>query len=144
MSDEVHSVFYDIPEKEEIVKLLLQRMKDNFPDEQLIGLIYLNTDDMQKVFQPIFDMLQRKFKITRVWGHFMRRGAVRNSHLHDAQFTGIYYLKVPGDSAILLIGDEPVDPLEGDFIVIPQMTDHSISEHRSDEVRLAIGMDLAE
>jgi len=138
-------VFYEIPEKQELVKLLLQRMKDNFPDEQLIGLIYLNTDDMQKAFQPIFNMLNKNFIITRVWGHFMRRGAVRLSHLHDAQFTGIYYLQIPSeDPAMLFIGDEPFAPVEGDFIVIPSMTDHSISEHRNDEVRLALGMDLEE
>ena len=144
MNDEVLTVFYKIPERQEIIDLLTQRMKDNFPDEQLIGLIYLNTDDMQKIFQPIFKMLDRNFKITRIWGHFMRKGAIRNSHLHDAQFTGIYYLKIPEESAILFIGNEPLAPIEGDFIVIPKMTDHSISEHRNEDVRLAIGMDLAE
>lgn len=137
---------WQIPEREEIIAMLIKKMNGSFRPQDIIGLIYLNPREMQKVFEPIFTMIEKKFKITRVWGHFMKKGALRESHQHDAPFAGIYYLKIPEGSSVLRLDDtdEILQPVENDFIVMPSMTPHSISRHESDEVRLAIGMDLTE
>ncbi len=137
-------VHLPIKDADILVEKILFKIKNGFMPSAPIGLIDMDRDYLQKIFQPHLDALGlHDCKISRGWAHFMREDATRPSHQHT-MLTGLYYLKIPENSAKLKLEDtdEIIEPLEGDFYILPEMIDHSITVHRSKELRLAIAFEV--
>jgi len=145
MSQKLVWINKPIEDKEKIIEEVLQKRKENFSPEVRIGLIYFKPEKIQKLFDPLFKEYGRKLKVTRAWAHFMERGGFRASHQHT-EMTALYYLKIPKNSAKMKNEEtgEIIEPKEDSFCVFPSMLPHSLSEHKSDEIRLAIAMDCEE
>jgi len=81
-------------------------------------------------------------EITKVWVHYMKKGGFRTPHEHHHP-TGLYYAVIPEGSGkmVLLDDNTTVEPVEGDFYLLPKKLKHRITTHESDEIRWAIAFD---
>lgn len=86
---------------------------------------------------------------TGFWFNYMQPGDTTTLHRHDDDdelLSAVYYLRVPPDSGDLILhpvtGVERVIPKEGRLILFPPSVPHEVSENRSAEARLSIGMNI--
>jgi len=132
------TVFDPIPKQ--VKEKLLQLAKTTKPahDETDIGLIYLDTKEMQEIFSPyIKKHFSKELKFRRAWVHWMKKGGSRPKH-HHSHWTYLYYLDIPkGDSGTLLFEDEQLQPVEGVHVMFPKNVKHSITPNNTDVTRWA-------
>lgn len=83
------------------------------------------------------------------WINAMGPGHVTLPHSHDEddeRVSGVYYVSVPEDSGELILqqgsGKIRVTPVEGEFVFFPPDVVHEVSENRSQQLRLSIGMNF--
>ena len=84
------------------------------------------------------------------WFNRMLPGHVTTLHRHDdfdELISGVVYLKVPENSGDLILqpadGEEIVlSPITGNYLYFDPTTPHAVSENRSDQHRLSIGMNI--
>ena len=83
------------------------------------------------------------------WFNYMPPGAVTTAHRHDDDdeiLSAVYYVSVPENSGKLLIhqaGDNiSITPEAGMFVFFAPDTMHEVSENKSPEARLSIGINI--
>lgn len=88
------------------------------------------------------------------WFNYMPPGASTTLHTHDDDdelLSGVYYVKVPGNSGNLIIYDDAdknnpqtveITPQAGEFIFFKPNVRHEVSSNNSTEHRLSIGMNF--
>ena len=83
------------------------------------------------------------------WFNDMRPGNVTEPHSHDDDdewLSGVYYLKVPENSGELILHTEEdrltVRPEVGKLVLFSSSNVHEVSENRSQETRLSIGINF--
>lgn len=83
------------------------------------------------------------------WLNEMGPGHVTLPHRHDEDdelVSGVYYVRVPEDSGELILTRgclvTRVTPVEGQFVFFPPDVVHEVTENRSPEKRLSIGMNF--
>ena len=81
------------------------------------------------------------------------------SHIHGAEISGVFYVKVPeGDSGRLVLVDPrtrvnmsekrlrslnfPIDPKEGTFVLFPSWLEHYVEPNKSDGIRISMSFNL--
>lgn len=86
---------------------------------------------------------------TGFWFNYMQRGDTTTLHSHDDDdelLSAVYYLRVPPDSGDLIlhseVGTERIVPQEGRLILFSPSVPHEVSENRSTQARLSIGMNI--
>jgi len=103
-----------------------------------IGLIYLDKEDLLKIFAPYIKRLfgmEKRF--ARCWLHWMKDGGSRPRHQHSA-WTYLYYLDIPeGDAGSLQVDGKTIPPVEGTHIMFPNKTYHSITPNKTKQTRWA-------
>jgi len=131
-----------IPNKVKILEKILKMKEQEFAESQDMGICYLDNSLLQELFQDHLKQYGMKVRILRGWAHFMTKGSSRASHQHTA-ITGIYYIKIPENSAKLKLDDtgEVFPPVEDDFIMFGIMRLHSITQHNNEELRWAIAFE---
>ncbi len=120
----------------------LKEKKRRSSDDNPTGIWYLELAWLKEKFQPIFDKLGVNLEITKGWVHYMKKGGFRTSHEHSG-LTGLYYARIPKGSARMVLEDDntTVEPVEGDFYLLPKDLKHRITTHESGEIRWAIAFD---
>jgi mannose-6-phosphate isomerase-like protein (cupin superfamily) len=97
------------------------------------------------------DMLDTSSDQLRIgfWFNRMEPGQVTTLHRHDdfdELISGVVYLKVPEDSGdlVLVLKDQELKltPVMGNFVYFSPETPHKVEPNRSNERRLAIGMNI--
>lgn len=134
-----------IEEKEELIMEVLEMRKKSYQSNAKIGLLFLDAERINKLFQPYFKILGVDVKVVKAWFHFMTKGGERTTpHEHGNQ-TALYYLQIPEGSAKMFFENtkEIINPVEDDFFIFDGNIKHGITEHQSDEIRLAIAADLS-
>ena len=83
------------------------------------------------------------------WINEMGPGHVTLPHSHDEDdelVSGVYYVYVPEDSGELILQQgstkNRVTPIEGEFVFFQPDIVHEVTENRSQQVRLSIGMNF--
>ncbi|HEY9150736.1 MAG TPA: 2OG-Fe(II) oxygenase [Gammaproteobacteria bacterium] len=83
------------------------------------------------------------------WFNRMGPGQVTLPHRHDDDdelLSAVYYVQVPPESGELLLHEPPVhtrvEPREGLFVFFPPTVLHEVTENRSMEERLSIGINI--
>lgn len=83
------------------------------------------------------------------WMNAMGPGHVTLPHSHDEDdelVSGVYYISVPPDSGELILQQglihTRVAPVEGEFVFFPPDIVHEVSENRSQQLRLSVGMNF--
>jgi len=83
------------------------------------------------------------------WFNEMGPGHRTLPHSHDEDdelVSGVYYVRVPGNSGDLLLRQGAavtrITPREGMFVLFPPQVVHEVSANRSGAMRLSIGMNL--
>jgi hypothetical protein len=83
------------------------------------------------------------------WFNEMGPGHVTLPHSHDEDdelAAGVYYVRVPENSGELVLTQgclvTRVTPVEGRFVLFPADMVHEVTENRSSEIRLSIGMNF--
>jgi len=83
------------------------------------------------------------------WMNEMGPGHVTLPHTHDDDdelLSAVYYVSVPGDSGELILRQggtcTTVTPWEGVFVFFAPDVVHEVSENKSNETRLSIGMNF--
>jgi len=114
---------------------------------KLLPLIQIATEYAEKI-------LNKKNIRAGYWFNFMPPGSVTNPHRHDDYdelLSGVYYLDVPENSGHLILQDKTasgefenieVIPQEGLFVFFKPDVIHEVTENRSGENRLSIGMNF--
>lgn len=141
-SSSIHIINHPIPNKVKILENILKMKEQEFAESQNMGICYLDNSLIYELFQYHLKQYGVKVRILRGWAHFMAKGSSRPSHQHTT-ITGIYYIKIPNNSAKLQFDDtgEGLPPVEDDFIMFDKMRPHSISRHNNEELRWAIGFE---
>ena len=128
------------PIPEETKQYLLKLSRDITPvfDTGDIGLVYLDKDEMMKIFGPyMIKHFKKEKKFTRAWTHWMKDGGSRPRHQHSS-WTYLYYLDIPkGDSGTLVFDDGKLQPIEGTHVMFPRKTYHSITPNNTKKTRWA-------
>ena len=108
-----------------------------------IGIIYLDVAELEEIFIPIIeDVIGEKWRFSRVWGHFMKKGGSRPWHTHSTP-SFLYYLSIPeGKCGYLSYNGLELKPKEGTLVLFPRRLNHKITENETDEVRWAIAAEL--
>jgi len=114
---------------------------------ELLPLIQIATEYAEKI-------LNKKNVRAGYWFNFMPPGSVTNPHRHDDYdelLSGVYYLDVPEDSGNLVLQDKTasgelksieVIPQAGLFVFFKPDVIHEVTENKSGENRLSIGMNF--
>ena len=83
------------------------------------------------------------------WFNDMRPGDVTEPHSHDDDdewLSGVYYFKVPENSGELILHADDsktvIQPEAGKLVLFSSSNVHEVSENRSQETRLSIGMNF--
>ena len=83
------------------------------------------------------------------WFNEMGPGDVTLPHNHDVDgelLSAVYYIRVPEDSGQLILyeglGRTIITPEEGVFVFFPPYVMHEVSENRSKELRVSIGINF--
>ena len=83
------------------------------------------------------------------WFNAMEPGERTQAHTHDdadEQLSGVYYVDVPADSGELVVHDRHsrmnVPPRAGMFVFFAPDLEHEVTENRSPQRRLSIGMNF--
>ncbi len=83
------------------------------------------------------------------WFNEMQPGHETTLHTHDDDdeiLSGVFYLTVPDNSGDLLLGRAgeqiSIPPVESAFVFFSPKLPHAVSENRSGEMRLSIGMNF--
>ncbi len=83
------------------------------------------------------------------WLNEMGPGHVTLPHRHDEDgelVSGVYYVQVPEDSGELVLTHGAirtrVTPVAGQFVFFPPNVLHEVTENRSTQIRLSIGMNF--
>ena len=83
------------------------------------------------------------------WFNVMKPGDITTAHTHDDDdelLSGVYYLKVPGNSGDLIIGQgkekEIITPGEGMFIFFKPDVLHEVSVNKSNESRISVAFNF--
>ncbi len=97
-----------------------------------------------KELDPFFlDLIKRwglGNKILNPRVHFMLPDADHQAGHNHSTDTGIYYLQIPKNSGNLVFPNLniEIEPHEGLFLVVPAKEIHTITENKSDGIRLAL------
>ena len=135
---------YD-PLPKEVKKQLLELSGNTIPvfDQKDIGLIYLDNDEMLKIFLPyIKKYFNKDVKFERAWTHWTKDGGSRPKHQHS-HWTYLYYLDIPpGDCGNLIVDGQVIPPIEGTHIMFPNKTYHSITPNNTKQTRWAFAAEF--
>lgn len=84
-----------------------------------------------------------------LWFNVMNPGDSTTMHQHDDDdelLSAVYYVKVADNSGELHIGKGPVmthvTPVEGMFVFFPPNMPHEVTENRSQESRISLGINI--
>ena len=140
-----------IPQMQEYVDFIYQKIEDGETtraqdDKADVGYVMLDNEEMQKVFQPVFDKLKISHaEISYVYIHYAEQGGRFAVHDHDRPHA-VYYLQVPMNCGHIYFPDfddcDIMKPIEGKILIIPESINHGISEHGNKAFRIAITMQL--
>ena len=106
------------------------------------GNFDIDVKEIDYFFVPLIkDIFDLHVRIKRAWLHFMKNGASHSSHEH-VEPTAVYYLQVPKNSGNLILHNikETIVPKENDFLIVPALAKHSITENKSDRIRIVLAM----
>jgi len=120
--------------------------------------IYINREDISEI-RPLIEfwlqraagLLDRPIDELRCgfWFNEMQPGDVTQPHSHDDDdewLSGVYYLKVPPNSGSLILHESgeriAVEPEEGKLVLFSSANVHEVSENRSRESRISIGINF--
>ena len=140
----------EIPQRQDLIDFIYSKIKSGETiraqgDGTDVGYVMLDNEEMQKVFQPIFDKLGINPKISYVYIHYTARNGQFAVHSHDRPHA-VCYLQVPLNCAHIYFpdfdSDDTVAPIENKILVIPEGIPHGISQHHSDTLRIAVTMQL--
>lgn len=123
--------------------------------------IYMDADHIPELSQLIVlatqyaeQVLNKKNIRAGYWFNFMPPGSVTNPHRHDDDdelLSGVYYLSVAKNSGNLVLQDKTasgefksveIAPQEGLFVFFKPDVIHEVTENKSGENRLSIGMNF--
>jgi len=145
------TTIHPIPEKQKFVDFICQKISDGQTvrakdDDTDVGYVMLDNEEMQKVFQPIFDKLKiSQAKISYVYVHYAQNGCGFAVHDHDKPHA-VYYLQIPMNCGHIYFPDfddcDIMKPIEGKFLLIPEGIPHGISQHHNKTLRIAVTMQL--
>lgn len=83
------------------------------------------------------------------WFNEMQPGDVTTLHSHDdfdELLSAVYYVKVPGDSGHIVFHEpdqkKEIPPEEGMYILFSPELKHEVTENRSAETRISIGINI--
>ncbi|MDH3314082.1 MAG: hypothetical protein OES15_04295 [Nitrosopumilus sp.] len=140
-----------IPQMQELIDFIHKKIDDGETvrakdDGTDVGYVMLDNEEMQKVFQPIFDKLKISHaRISYVYIHYAENGCGFTVHDHDKPHA-VYYLQVPMNCGHIYFPDfddcDIMEPKEGKILIIPESIKHGISEHGNNALRIAITMQL--
>ncbi len=119
--------------------------------------IYLDLDKvpaMQTVMQQAHCFAQQILNTSQelkrgFWFNLMLPGHVTQPHTHDDDdeyLSGVYYINAPENSGDLLLNIESesiqVHPQAGKFVFFPPDISHQVTENKSNDERLSVGMNF--
>ncbi len=142
---ELISLVQKIEGEEELLKEIHQRLeRENFVDPDR-KFLYFDTEQIQKMMEPIFEKLKLDVKIIQAWVHVLEPGAAHTTHNHEHD-TGVYYLQALKNCGNLYFDDLDIEiPIEEDlFIVVPAREKHSITKNNTRHQRIALVVDMEE
>lgn len=154
----------------EMSKTLPNRDKSNFLGWQSPDDLY-KYDWIKDIIDPIMlvantEILEKykeygdtPFELESLWANLNFPNAFNMSHIHGAEISGVFYVKVPeGDSGRLVLVDPrtrvnmsekrlrslnfPIDPKEGTFVLFPSWLEHYVEPNKSDDIRISISFNL--
>ena len=133
---ESHFELLNDKEKKKIMELAI--ITKPIYDVGNIGLIYLDNNAMLDIFSPyIKKHFDKNVTFKRAWVHWMKDGGSRPRHQHS-NWTYLYYLDIPdGDAGNLIIDGQIIEPIEGNHIMFPNKTYHSITSNNTKKTRWA-------
>ncbi|MDH5446188.1 MAG: 2OG-Fe(II) oxygenase family protein [Gammaproteobacteria bacterium] len=97
------------------------------------------------------EILNQPKKSLRVgfWLNIMNKGDVTTLHSHDDDdelLSAVYYVLVPESSGLFRLHEQnkvqEIAPVEGRFMFFDPVLPHEVTEHRSREPRVSIGMNI--
>ncbi len=154
----------------EMSKVLPNRDRSNFLGWQSHDDLY-KYDWVQNIIRPIMstansEILEKykefgetPFELESMWANVNLPNAFNMGHIHGAEISGVFYVKVPEkDSGRLVLVDPrtrvnmsekrlralnfPVDPKEGTFVLFPSWLEHYVEPNQSDDIRISISFNL--
>jgi len=142
MNPEVRQIHHPIEITPQMLESWYATKKERNSDDNTTGIFDIDLTWARETFLPILKKLGLDMEITKVWVHYMKKGGFRTPHEHG-HTTGLYYAIIPEGSGkmVLLDDNTTVEPIEGDFYLLPKDVQHKITTHESDEMRWAIAFD---
>jgi len=140
----ITQLMYPIPERDELLNMMLDKIKaGNFTDLTK-DTMYIGKDMIQKIMKPIFDKLKINYIVNSAWIHFMMPGSNQDTGHNHPEDVGVYYIQVNEKSGNLFFNNLNIEitPKVGLFVIVPAEEIHSMLENKSNEIRIAMGMEL--
>jgi len=135
---------HPIAERGKLVAMMLAKIKEGNFTDLTKDTLYIEIGLVQKIMKPIFDKLKINFIVNSAWIHFMMPGSNQDAGHNHPFDVGVYYLQVNEKSGNLFFNnlDIEITPEVGLFVIVPAKEIHSMLENKSNEIRIAMGMEL--
>ena len=165
--DRPRGVFiYELPEAEHLNQKLLSGFLAHEHDEEIkrthlidgrFENIYLGTEqvpEMTMILEQACLAAKQFLNLSRslrggFWFNAMYPGHATGAHTHDDDdecLSGVYYITAPKDSGNLVLhaaeGAFTLAPKAGRFVFFPPNMSHEVTENKSTEFRLSVGMNF--
>lgn len=135
---------HPIAKQKELLDIMFAEIKKGVFTDPTRGTTYIDSQMVQKIMQPIFDKIKINYTVISAWIHFMLPGSNHELGHNHAVDIGVYYLKVTETSGNLFFNNLNIEitPEVGLFLIVPATEIHSMLENKSNQIRIALGMEL--
>ena len=124
------------------------RFENIYIDQALIPEITTILDEVTELAAEILAMPKNKLK-AGLWFNAMGPGHATTAHRHDdfdELLSAVYYVTVPANSGELILSEKNfsthVTPEAGMFVFFPPDMMHEVTENRSNDMRLSLGINI--
>lgn len=149
INKQTHSEFAALKKSTEIKRthLFNGRYENIYVDRNSISTL-------DEILHYVCKCAQQVLEITQpldvgFWFNDMPPGSVTTAHTHDDDdelLSGVYYIKVPLESGDLILSNNGekkiITPKEGQIILFRPDCLHEVTENKTEEYRLSIGMNF--
>ncbi len=129
-----------LPDKEKWLAYMVEQMNVRTFHDKIKGCVDIDHTKIEPFFKKLLLKKGLDITIDKAWIHFMAPGSDhRHGHEHSHD-TGVYYLQIPENSGLLHFNKtkEFITPEEDMLVVVPKLITHSMTENKSNGVRIAM------
>lgn len=143
-----------VPPELPVLLKWLHRVAVEPPDQSIRGGTQVNLREIGKykiirsfvreLAKAITERIGPGWRFEGIWSNRLDPGGFHVRHVHpEGWLSGVCYIDIPdGTSGLFMVGDQPIQPRAGGWLLFPSNLPHEVSTYRGTAPRLSIAFDI--